>query len=127
MSIRARSSSSVASTMASGLFSSAVMAPRTPRTAIIGAPIPPGWPRASAHHLHEVGRDVFDEARRLVVERVAVEGALLGTYEVEQLARARDAHIGQAALLFHLSRILERAAVREDAFFQAGDEDDREL
>ena len=61
------------------------------------------------------------------MERVAVEGALLRAHEVEQLARARDAHVGQAALLFHLGRVLERAAVREDALLQAGDEDDREL
>ena len=61
------------------------------------------------------------------MERVAVEGALLGTHQVEQLARARDAHVGQAALLFHLGRVLKRAAVREDALLQAGDKDDREL
>ncbi|MNG18421.1 hypothetical protein D3C84_1024860 [compost metagenome] len=40
---------------------------------------------------------------------------------------ARDADIGQTALLFELFVIGERTAVREDAFFHPNDEDYREL
>ena len=47
--------------------------------------------------------------------------------QVETLAGARQAHVGEAALLLHLARVVERTGVREDALLQAADEDDLEL
>ena len=54
-------------------------------------------------------------------------GALRGVRQIEALARPRQAHVGEAALLLHLARVVERPGVREDALLQAADEDDVEL
>ena len=43
------------------------------------------------------------------------------------MARARQADVGEPALLLHLALVVERARVREDALLEAGDEDDVEL
>ena len=47
--------------------------------------------------------------------------------EVEPLTSARQAHVGQAPLLLHLARVVERPRVREDALLEPADEDDVEL
>ena len=47
--------------------------------------------------------------------------------EVETLAGARQAHVGEAPLLLHLARIVEGPRMREDALLEPADEDDVEL
>ena len=51
----------------------------------------------------------------------------MAAHQVQPVLGARDAHIEQAALLFHFLRLVERAAVRQDAVVQPDDEDDAEL
>src|SRR3984885_8750994 len=72
-------------------------------------------------------RHLFDEARLRVRERVAEQRAARGEAQVQAVHRARDADVRQPALFLELGHVGERPRVREHAFFQAGEEDDREL
>ena len=47
--------------------------------------------------------------------------------EVEAIHRPRHADVGEAALFFELRLVGQRARMREDAFFETGQEHDREL
>ena len=50
-----------------------------------------------------------------------------GVREVQPALRPGDADVREPALLLELLLVVERAAVREEALLEAGDEDDREL
>ena len=59
---------------------------------------------------------------------VLPNSARRAAYErIQPVHRARDADVGEAALFFELGHVGERAAVREDALFQTGQEHVREL
>src|SRR5690606_39185079 len=73
----------------------------------------------------EVRGDLLDETRRREVLGGAKARAHLCTREVQALASASEAHVGEAALLLHLARptILKHASVREGAVLETGEED----
>ena len=77
----------------------------------------------------QVRRNLFEEARGQtgLGHVVAVAAAVAGAGDDERVHGAGHADVAEAALLFHLVGIVQRARVREEAFFQAGEEDQREL
>ena len=77
--------------------------------------------------MHERLGDLEQEATRHREAGAPPGGPLRGVRQVEALAGSRQAHVGEAALLLHLARIVERPCVREDALLEAADEDDLEL
>ena len=57
-----------------------------------------------------------------VVARLPMQHAGLAEAQVQALACTRDGHIHQAALFFHAVGVAQALLVREEAFFNAGDE-----
>ena len=53
----------------------------------------------------------------------AVDAAVDGARERERFAGAGHAHVAEPALLFELFGVVKGTAVREGAFFEAGQED----
>ena len=69
----------------------------------------------------EIARDAL--LRRIV----AVAAAIVSPGEDQRVHCARHPHVAETPLLFQFLRIHQRARVREEALFQAGEEDQREL
>ncbi len=75
----------------------------------------------------ELTGDLVEEARRRVPRRRAPRRSRQRPGEVEPLAGAGDADVGEATFLGELGRVAERAQVREDAVLEPGQENHREL
>ena len=75
------------------------------------------------------GGDFFEEARGHggLGAVVAVAAAIARAGHDEGVHGAGHADVAEAALLFHLRGVVQRARVREEAFFHAGEEDEWEL
>ena len=58
---------------------------------------------------------------------LAPGGAAEGVQQIEAVFGAGDAHVGQPPFLFHVVGVFEGAAVGQQAFFQADDEDHAEF
>src|SRR5688572_135789 len=78
--------------------------------------------KARRKPLHELLRDLFEEARRNVVARLAMQHARLRVREIQAMARARDRHVGEPALLFQPLGLADALLMREEALFEAGHE-----
>ena len=74
----------------------------------------------------ELDRDLVDEAAAQVPVAAAEQRARARVREVELALGARDAHVGEPALLLEVAR-LDRAHVREHAVLEPDDEHDPEL
>src|SRR6185437_10276806 len=88
-----------------------------------------GGGSSSAGGLEQMRGNFFEEARREARLRhvIAVAAAVTRAREGEGIHGAGEADVAEAALLFHLVRIVERARVREEALFESGEDDDGKL
>ena len=100
--------------------------PQPPQPPPPPPPLPAGRAAADDLPLGEALGDLVEEARRDVVLRRAPQRPRARVHEVQPVHRARDAHVGEAALLLHVL-LVQRALVREHALLHAGDEHHREL
>ncbi len=78
--------------------------------------------RFGAEPLQALRRQLVQKAAARVVAGLAVQHARLGVAQVQALARARNGHVHQPPLLLQRLRAAAGVVVREQAFFEPGDE-----
>ena len=83
--------------------------------------------RSRRHLVHQLGGDLVDEPRRLGGLVVAEDAAPGRRRQHDLFLRAGQADVAEPALLLQLGVVVHRTGMGKEAFFQAADDDGREL